>query len=152
MFKLDILKKPNPKEFSKDIAIGGIEITLTVKKDIALTSAIHKVFGKVDNKAVTFEDLKRDNQGVSIDYAMLYMIGEYMINKWNVADKDGNPLAVNGDNFMLLLDVLPNDISNEVKDLATTEAWDLWGKLNAKAEDVVKKPSTATSGKPKKQN
>lgn len=148
-FKLDILKKPNLEKITKEVSTGGIELTIKLERDEALESAIDKM--QTPNiERIALDDLRRDNQGVSKDTTWLFIVGEYAIDKWNVVDADDVPLAVNGDNFILLINSLPPKERGELVDAALGAFF--VGRLEYKTmtAEVVKKPSTATSGKPKK--
>ncbi|AKG10885.1 hypothetical protein [Moraxella bovoculi] len=148
-FKLDILKKPNLEKITKEVSIGGIELTIKLERDEALESAIDKM--QTPNiERIALDDLRRKNQGLSKDTTWLFIVGEYAIDKWNVVDADDMPLAINGDNFILLINSLPPKERGELVD-AVLGAFFV-GRLEYKkmTAEVVKKPSTATSGKPKK--
>ena len=96
-FKITDLKKPAfDGEIIKQISHEGLELTLCIKKDDDFFSAIGHIQGLIENEKNIKNMLKR-GQMASYE-ALLFVIGEYAVSKWNVTDENDKPLAINGDN------------------------------------------------------
>lgn len=148
-FDLTLLKKDAKINAKREIEFDGLELTLEIQASEAFKRAAAEV-QKIANmpKKVTKDSLKRGNQDEIGEYeAMLFILGEYCISQWNVT-ADGEPLAINGDNFLILLD------QGFEKDKLTqfiTLLFETYASLSQEFEDnkakLVKKSTTATNGK-----
>lgn len=148
-FDLTLLKKDAKVNAKREIEFDGLELTLQIQASEAFKRAAAEV-QKIANtpKKVTKDSLKRGNQDEIGEYeAMLFILGEYCISQWNVT-ADGEPLAINGDNFLILLD------QGFEKDKLTqfiTLLFETYASLSQEFEDnkakLVKKSMTATNGK-----
>lgn len=154
-FNLNIIKKP---EFTDEVIRqikhdNGIELTICIKKDDAFNAA----FGEVapflnNNKALTKDRLKKGNQGINANEAVLFLIGEYCISSWNI-ETDGKPLPVNGENLLLVLENAFNqdELVGFMTDLIE-KFNEAFGEFNQKVQAIQKKSLTNTTGKNKSQN
>ena len=144
--KIDLqdLKKPSiDTAIERQIEHGDLRLTLQVKDDTAFKSAFAKVAPLLDDKTVHKDDLKRSAQtDISSQEMLLYVIGEYCVGDWNVSDKDDTPIAVNGDNFLLVLGALPN-LSEFLLQLIETFG-DMMTQFANTVDDIKKKPKTTT--------
>ena len=149
MFKLDILKKPSfDKVFSREIKHEGVELTLTVKADEAFLAASEKV-RQLQEREATLKATDRLKRGyVSAFEATIFMIGEYIIEKWNVEDSEGKAVPINGEN----LEVVINNVNEPMQfvEKLLNEFNECASEFSKAANEIKKKPSTATSGKSKK--
>lgn len=105
-FNLNIIKKPEFTDaVTRQVKHGnGIELTVCIKKDDAFNAAFAEVAPYLNaEKALTKNRLKKENQGINANEAILFLIGEYCISSWNI-EKDGKPLPVNGENLLLVLE------------------------------------------------
>lgn len=152
-FKLSIAKKPVfDGEVTKTLNFeNGIEMTLAVKKDLQFESAYTEVQGLLADNKVTRDKLKRNNQGMQGYEAMLFLIGEYNIKAWNI-EVDGKPFAINGDNFLTLLEnaFTDDNLADFIKLLITTFT-ELMEQYAQKVDEIKKKQSPNTDGKKKNQ-
>lgn len=146
-FKIQDLKKPTINtELTKTLQHEGLELTLCVKNDPAFQNALSRVGVAINQEKVLDKDsLKRENNGMQSSEALLFVIGEYAVSEWNVADNDDKPIAINGENFTLVLENVPNladflvVLINEFNKLVTD-----FGK---QMEEVKKKSTKSLSGK-----
>lgn len=146
-FNLTILKKTDD-EVVRTVVHNGIELSLVVKKDDAFTSAFAEVQSLMNAKnKVSKDSLKRANNGIGANEALLFVIGEYCIKSWNVV-VDDVPLAINGDNFLLVLDNAFTQ--DELIDFITkllTQFGEAVAEFGQKADELKKKSSKNTAGK-----
>ena len=151
MFKLDVLKKPSfDKVFSREIKHEGVELTLTVKADEAFLAASEQV-RQLQEREATLKATDRLKRGyVSAFEATIFMIGEYIIEKWNVEDSEGKAVPINGEN----LEVVINNINEPMQfvEKLLNEFNECASEFSKAANEIKKKPSTATNGKSKKQS
>ena len=151
MFKLDVLKKPSfDKVFSREIKHEGVELTLTVKADEAFLAASEQV-RQLQEREATLKATDRLKRGyVSAFEATIFMIGEYIIEKWNVEDSEGKAVPINGEN----LEVVINNINEPMQfvEKLLNEFNECASEFSRAANEIKKKPSTATNGKSKKQS
>ena len=149
MFKLDVLKKPSfDQVFSREIKHEGVELTLTVKADEAFLAASEKV-RQLQEREATLKATDRLKRGyVSAFEATIFMIGEYIIEKWNVEDSEGKAVPINGEN----LEVVINNVNEPMQfvEKLLNEFNECASEFSKAANEIKKKPSTATSGKSKK--
>ena len=149
MFKLDVLKKPSfDQVFSREIKHEGVELTLTVKADEAFLAASEQV-RQLQEREATLKATDRLKRGyVSAFEATIFMIGEYIIKKWNVEDSEGKAVPINGEN----LEVVINNINEPMQfvEKLLNEFNECASEFSKAANEIKKKPSTATSGKSKK--
>lgn len=150
MFKLDVLKKPSfDQVFSREIKHEGVELTLTVKVDEAFLAASEQV-RQLQEREATLKATDRLKRGyVSAFEATIFMIGEYIIEKWNVEDSEGNAVPINGENLEVVINNI-NEPMQFVKKLLN-EFNECASEFSKAANEIKKKPSTATNGKSKKQ-
>ena len=150
MFKLDILKKPSfDKVFSREIKHEGVELTLTVKADEAFLAASEQV-RQLQEREATLKATDRLKRGyVSAFEATIFMIGEYIIEKWNVEDSEGKAVPINGEN----LEVVINNINEPMQfvEKLLNEFNECASEFSKVVNETKKKSSTATNGKSKKQ-
>ena len=150
MFKLDVLKKPSfDQVFSREIKHEGVELTLTVKADEAFLAASEQV-RQLQEREATLKATDRLKRGyVSAFEATIFMIGEYIIKKWNVEDSEGKAVPINGEN----LEVVINNVNEPMQfvEKLLNEFNECASEFSKAANEIKKKPSTATNGKPKKQ-
>ena len=150
MFKLDVLKKPSfDQVFSREIKHEGVELTLTVKADEAFLAASEQV-RQLQEREATLKATDRLKRGyVSAFEATIFMIGEYIIEKWNVEDSEGKAVPINGEN----LEVVINNVNEPMQfvEKLLNEFNECASEFSKAANEIKKKPSTATNGKPKKQ-
>lgn len=148
-FKLDILKKDEKFSVKRDIEFDGLEMTLQIQSSKEFEQVAAEV-AYVANKPrkLTKDSLKRGNQDeIGAHEAMLFVIGEYCISKWNVIVND-EPLAINGDNFLALLDQgFEKDKLNEFLTVIFNAYKELGEEFRAAKDEMVKKSLTGTSGK-----
>ena len=151
MFKLDVLKKPSfDQVFSREIKHEGVELTLTVKADEAFLAASEQV-RQLQEREATLKATDRLKRGyVSAFEATIFMIGEYIIEKWNVEDSEGKAVSINGEN----LEVVINNINEPMQfvEKLLNEFNECASEFSKAANEIKKKPSTATNGKSKKQS
>ena len=149
MFKLDVLKKPSfDQVFSREIKHEGVGLTLTVKGDEAFLAASEQV-RQLQEREATLKATDRLKRGyVSAFEATIFMIGEYIIEKWNVEDCEGKAVPINGEN----LEVVINNINEPMQfvEKLLNEFNECASEFGRAANEIKKKPSTATSGKSKK--
>lgn len=151
MFKLDVLKKPSfDKVFSREIKHEGVELTLTVKADEAFLAASERVSQLQEREAKLKEKDRLKRGYVSAFEATIFMIGEYVIEKWNVEDSKGEAIPINGEN----LEVVINSINKPMQfvEKLLNEFNECASEFSKAANEIKKKPSTATNGKSKKQS
>ena len=150
MFKLDVLKKPSFDQiFSREIKHEGVELTLTVKVDEAFLAASEQV-RQLQEREATLKATDRLKRGyVSAFEATIFMIGEYIIEKWNVEDSEGKAVPINGEN----LEVVINNINEPMQfvEKLLNEFNECASEFSKAANEIKKKPSTATNGKSKNQ-
>ncbi|OOR90246.1 hypothetical protein B0181_05075, partial [Moraxella caviae] len=90
----------------------GLELTLEMKHDEAFQRAFATVGEELNTRnPLTKNTLSRQAMEAKKDemhknVALMFVIGEYLLAKWNVQDTDGKPLATNGDNFLKLFEHL----------------------------------------------
>lgn len=154
-FNLNILKKPEfTDEVTKAITFNGLELTLCVKKDEAFSTAFSTVSNQLNqSQSLTKDKLKKGNQGISANEALLFLIGEYCVKEWNVT-VDDTAYPINGEN---LLTVAENAFTNsddlaEFLTLLLNTFTDLMKEFSEKVQAVQKKSSTNTNGKNKDKN
>ena len=151
MFKLDVLKKPSfDQVFSREIKHEGVELTLTVKADEAFLAASEQV-RQLQEREATLKATDRLKRGyVSAFEATIFMIGEYIIEKWNVEDSECKAVPINGEN----LEVVINNINEPMQfvEKLLNEFNECASEFSKAANEIKKKPSTATNGKSKKQS
>ena len=151
MFKLDVLKKPSFDQiFSREIKHEGVELTLTVKVDEAFLAASEQV-RQLQEREATLKATDRLKRGyVSAFEATIFMIGEYIIEKWNVEDSEGKAVPINGEN----LEVVINNINEPMQfvEKLLNEFNECASEFSKAANEIKKKPSTATNGKSKNQS
>ena len=151
MFKLDVLKKPSfDQVFSREIKHEGVELTLTVKADEAFLAASEQV-RQLQEREATLKATDRLKRGyVSAFEATIFMIGEYIIEKWNVEDSEGKAVSINGEN----LEVVINNINEPMQfvEKLLNEFNECASEFSKAANEIKKKPSIATNGKSKKQS
>ena len=151
MFKLDVLKKPSfDKVFSREIKHEGVELTLALKFDEAFLAASERV-RQLQEREETLKEtdrIKRDY--VSPFEATFFIIGEYVIEKWNVEDSEGKAVPINGEN----LKVVAGDIKEPKQfiEKLVNGFNECASEFSKAANEIKKKPSTATNGKSKKQS
>ncbi|WP_323842582.1 MULTISPECIES: hypothetical protein [unclassified Moraxella] len=155
-FNLNIIKKP---EFTDEVTRqikhdNGIELTICIKKDDAFNAA----FGEVapflnNNKALTKDRLKKGNQGINANEAVLFLIGEYCVKEWNVT-VDDTAYPINGENLLTVAENAFTDSDDlaEFLTLLLNTFTDLMKEFGEKVQAVQKKSSTNTNGKNKNQN
>lgn len=154
-FNLNIIKKP---EFTDEVTRqikhdNGIELTICIKKDDAFNAAFAEVAPFLNNnKALTKDRLKKGNQGINANEAVLFLIGEYCIKDWNI-ETDGKPLQVNGENLLLVLENAFNqdELVGFMTDLIE-KFNEAFGEFNQKVQAIQKKSLTNTTGKNKDKN
>ena len=148
-FKLDILKKPSfDQVFSREIKHEGVELTLTVKADEAFLAASEQV-RQLQEREATLKATDRLKRGyVSAFEATIFMIGEYIIEKWNVEDSEGKAVPINGEN----LEVVINNINEPMQfvEKLLNEFNECASEFSKVVNETKKKPSNATNGKSKK--
>ena len=151
MFKLDVLKKPSfDQVFSREIKHEGVELTLTVKADEAFLAASEQV-RQLQEREATLKATDRLKRGyVSAFEATIFMIGEYIIEKWNVEDSEGKAVPINGEN----LEVVINNINEPMQfvEKLLNEFNECASEFSKAANEIKKKPSTSTNGKSRKQS
>lgn len=151
MFKLDVLKKPSfDQVFSREIKHEGVELTLTVKADEAFLAASEQV-RQLQEREATLKATDRLKRGyVSAFEATIFMIGEYIIEKWNVEDSEGKAVPINGEN----LEVVINNVNEPMQfvEKLLNEFNECASEFSKAANEIKKKPSTATNGKSKRQS
>ena len=151
MFKLDVLKKPSfDQVFSREIKHEGVELTLTVKADEAFLAASEQV-RQLQEREATLKATDRLKRGyVSAFEATIFMIGEYIIEKWNVEDGEGKAVPINGEN----LEVVINNINEPMQfvEKLLNEFNECASEFSKAANEIKKKPSTSTNGKSRKQS
>ena len=152
-FDLKLLKKADDTiSATKTIEFNGLELTLEAKKDAEFESAFAQVSELLNKKIVITKDsLKRGNSGIGAFEALFFVIGEYCIKSWNIVVDDA-PFAVNGDNF---LQVLENAFSDtETLQAFMTEVLSGFNEViqdyKNKVDEIKKKPSSNTTGRNKK--
>lgn len=138
------LKKPKVETVvSRDISHGDLQLTLEVKHDEAFNSAFGKVAPLLDIKKVGKNDLKRESQSDITNYEMLlFVIGEYCIKSWDITDENDKDVPINGDNFLLVLNAVPN-----LQDFITNLLHEFGAMINEfgeKADNLKKKPKATT--------
>lgn len=149
-FKIADLKKPTINtELKKTLSHEGLELTLCVKNDPAFMNALSRVGVAINQEKVLDKDsLKRENNGMQSSEALLFVIGEYAISDWNVEvgdDDNAQTLPINGENFNLVLENLPNladflvTLINEFNKLVT--------EFGEQVADIKKKPVKPLNGK-----
>ena len=131
---------------------NGLELTLEAKKDAAFESAFSQVSELLNQKIVITKDsLKRDNVGIGASEALVFVIGEYCIKSWNIVVDDA-PFAVNGDNFLAVLESAFGD--TETLQAFMTEVLNAFNEViqdyKTKTDEIKKKPSSNTTGRSKK--
>ena len=151
-FNLQDLKKVKiENSVTRNIKHDELELTLEIKQDEAFQSAFAKVAPLMNDKTIGKNDLKRENQSDLSNYEMLlYVIGEYCVKEWNATDENDNAVPINGDNFLLVLNAIPN-LQVFIANLLT-EFGAVTNEFAQQKESILKKPSTATNGKSKKQS
>lgn len=149
-FKIQELKKPIINtELTKTLQHEGLELTLCVKNDHAFMNALSRVGGAMNaEKVLDKNSLKRENNGMQASEALLFVIGEYAVSDWNVEvgdDDNAQTLPINGENFNLVLENLPNladflvTLINEFNKLVTD--------FGEQVADIKKKPVKPLNGK-----
>ena len=138
------LKKPKIETVvSRGISHDDLQLKLEVKHDEAFNSAFGKVAPLLDVKKVGKNDLKRESQSDITNYEMLlFVIGEYCIKSWNITDENDKDVPINGDNFLLVLNAVPN-----LQDFITNLLHEFGAMINEfgeKAEKIKKKPKATT--------
>ena len=152
-FNLKLLKKTDDTiSATKDIEFNGLELTLEAKKDAKFESAFSHVSERLNQKIVITKDsLKRDNVGIGASEALFFVIGEYCIKSWNIVVGDA-PFAVNGDNFLAVLENAFSD--TETLQAFMTEVLNGFNEViqdyKTKTDEIKKKPSSNTTGRSKK--
>lgn len=138
------LKKPKIEAIiSRDISHGDFKLTLEIKHDEAFNSAFGKVAPLLDTKKIGKDDLKRESQSDITNYEMLlFVIGEYCIKSWNITDENDKDVPINGDNFLLVLNAVPN-LQNFIANLLH-EFGEMINEFGEKAENIKKKPKATT--------
>lgn len=167
-FKISDLKKTvKNKTYSAEVdfklgdAFDGQELKLELTVDsgdeefaTALTQAQQQ-----NHKRLTKDSLRKGNQPeLSVHEAMLYVIGEFAVSKWNATDEDDNEIAPSGDNFLKLLNFVGEDESslvpfiNKVLEVFTKLMQDMKADNEKRSEQVAKtakKPSKSGSTRAK---
>lgn len=152
-FNLELLKKADDTiSATKSIEFKGLELTLEAKKDAEFESAFAQVSELLNKKIVITKDsLKRGNSGIGAFEALFFVIGEYCIKSWNIV-VDDKPFAVNGDNFLAVLENAFSD--TETLQAFMTEVLNGFNEVvqdyKNKVDEIKKKPSSNTNGKSKK--
>ena len=152
-FDLKLLKKDAETiSATKDIVFNSLELTLEAKKDAKFESAFSQVSELLNQKIVITKDsLKRDNVGIGAFEALFFVIGEYCIKAWNIVVDDA-PFAVNGDNFLAVLENAFSD--TETLQAFMTEVLNGFNEViqdyKTKTDEIKKKPSINTTGRSKK--
>lgn len=154
-FDLTILKKPDfDLEITREIKHdNGIELVLAIKKDDAFSAAFGEIAPYLNSeKALTKERLKKGNQGINANEAVLFLIGEYCIKSWNVV-VDDKPYPIDGENFLTVLenafdkDGLPEFITALIDNFNSA-----FTEFGEKVAQIQKKSSPNTTGKNKDKN
>lgn len=152
-FDLKLLKKTDDTiSATKSIEFNGLELTLEAKKDAEFESAFAQVSELLNKKIVITKDsLKRGNSGIGAFEALFFVIGEYCVKSWNIAVDDA-PFAVNGDNFLAVLENAFSD--TETLQEFMTEVLNGFNEViqdyKTKVDEIKKKPLSNTTGKSKK--
>lgn len=149
MFKLDIVKRKNDISAIRTIKQDGIEMTLEIKKDAEFETAVGNMGQFIEDKPkLTREVLKRGQDSINVNEAMIYIIGEYLITDWNI-EVEGNKLDINGDNLFLVLENAFDDKPHNFIKLLLDTFSELTKEYNDKLLAVKKKLLNTTTTKNK---
>lgn len=148
-FTLKTIQQPH--SVSKALKYDNLELTLCFKQNPQFERALSSVVNEMNKPVVlTKEHLTKSGGDITPHEALLFVLGEYAIAEWNVSDEQGNAVAINGDNFLLLCGQMP-DIQGFLSWLFD-EFTQLSQAYRDKLEDVKKKPLKAGVSKSSTKN
>lgn len=136
------LKKDDFSSVSKEITFNGVSLMLEYKKNPYAERALSVINRELSStKLLTREELTKRSE-MTEQEGILFVVGEYVISKWNITDDKGNALEINGEHFLQLCEQISEDMSEKVAfvSLVLSTFNDLSREYYQKREEVKKKP------------